>query len=483
MEKKSPPLNIPELTKLLYKIVIQFGFYTQKNSPEINTYLKILTSALKEGRELTQLSPDLLSLSKVLARLNRPKAETLQDKTLLDYLTYQAQHSDNPGYQALIDNLEANRISSEQQLFNTVMQLDASPQTGNPFKNFPAIRIVHLLDAINVPAKFQNPWSVLRQQFDSEELTASAFNKIIDKTIALCSSIKAHAIDEQQQFDNFLFAITQHINTIEDTAERASAENKLSMMNRGLFSAALNSEMAHIQTKANTASELKDLQNSINQSLEKLSSQIQNHQTTEDKRQQELHDQLKQITEKLQHTEAESVMLRSKLQATHKLAYLDQLTGIANRLAYDERAELEILRWQRYKNPLSIVVWDIDYFKKINDHYGHKSGDKALALIAHIIANNCRKTDFVARYGGEEFVMLLPNTSGENAVIAVNKIRAIIENTDFKARGDTLSIQVSAGVHQFTLDDTTDSAFEQADQALYLAKSNGRNQCVLWGGR
>ena len=189
--------------------------------------------------------------------------------------------------------------------------------------------------------------------------------------------------------------------------------------------------------------------------------------------------QLLDVTEKLQATEAEANSLRNELELAYNLALQDALTGLANRLAYDQRIDYENKRWRRIRHPLSLIVWDIDHFKKINDIYGHKSGDKTLVSITQLIIQNCRQGDFVARYGGEEFVMLLPNTYAEQAFVLADKIRHLISNANFNANNETVQITVSAGIHQFVVSDTCESAFEQADKALYTAKMNGRNQCKI----
>lgn len=474
------PHQIPELTKLLYKIVIQFGFYTQKSNHELDEYLKILTAALKQGVELSLLTPELKRLSKTLARLIQHKNNSLLTTLLIDYLLHKSDQTANESLKIIAQQLSDHQFKSKDILYSSIDQALSIGTDSDPDnqKNIFHSRLIHLLDAINVPAKFHAQWLVLRQLCDNENISIAMLNEIIDKAVVLFSSIKANALLEQHNFDNFLFSIMQSIANIEETAQQVTVENQISMDNRHNFSEAMNTQVELIKSTTNEASELAMLQKNINQSLDQLRSQIHDHQEEEDLRQVQLQQQLNAITEKLQNTESESVLLRSKLQLTHKLAFLDHLTGVANRLAYDQRIEQEIQRLQRYKNPLSIIVWDIDHFKQINDIYGHKSGDKALTLIAQIIQKNCRECDFVARYGGEEFVSILPNTTGENAMVVAEKIRKIIAESPFKARGDTINIHISAGVHQCREEDSVDSAFDYADRALYHAKKNGRNQCV-----
>jgi diguanylate cyclase len=126
-----------------------------------------------------------------------------------------------------------------------------------------------------------------------------------------------------------------------------------------------------------------------------------------------------------------------------------------------------------------LAVWDIDFFKHINDTYGHKSGDKALVIIAKLLSKHCRRSDFIARFGGEEFVMLLPATQAQSAALVAEKLRETVENSGFNANGNKVSITMSCGLTEYIDGDTNESIFERADSALYKAKQSGRNKCVL----
>ncbi|MGB5324333.1 MAG: GGDEF domain-containing protein [Pseudomonadales bacterium] len=154
----------------------------------------------------------------------------------------------------------------------------------------------------------------------------------------------------------------------------------------------------------------------------------------------------------------------------------DALTGVANREAYEIRLADEYKRWKRYQRPLSMVVADIDLFKQVNDNYGHAAGDKVLKIVAKIMSQQLRESDFVARYGGEEFVFLLPETNLAAAALAVEKVRAAIARSPFNFRQQPVPISSSFGVAEFAGKDTPELVFERADKALYRAKHAGRNR-------
>ncbi|NNC54213.1 MAG: GGDEF domain-containing protein, partial [Pseudomonadales bacterium] len=180
--------------------------------------------------------------------------------------------------------------------------------------------------------------------------------------------------------------------------------------------------------------------------------------------------------------QAESDLARQRIVDQRDKLLRDSLTGIANREAYELRLADEYKRWRRYKRPLSLVVADIDLFKNVNDSYGHAAGDKVLKIVAKIMAQQLRESDFVARYGGEEFVFLLPETSLEAATLAVEKVRRAIEASPFKFKQAPVPITCSFGLAEFADEDTVEAVFERADQAMYRAKRDGRNRYACQPG-
>ena len=161
-----------------------------------------------------------------------------------------------------------------------------------------------------------------------------------------------------------------------------------------------------------------------------------------------------------------------------KMATTDGLTGLTNHRAFQEKADQEFERAQRYPQSISLLLFDIDHFKKINDSYGHPVGDAVLKKIGKLLNETVRTVDVAARYGGEEFVALLVNTDSKGASQMAERIRASIEKSKFLLNGQRIPVTVSVGYAVFPEDAKEKSALiEMADQALYAAKDGGRNQC------
>lgn len=156
------------------------------------------------------------------------------------------------------------------------------------------------------------------------------------------------------------------------------------------------------------------------------------------------------------------------------MAKTDHLTGMPNRRAFYERAKSQLQEARERKAPLSIVLMDIDHFKKINDAYGHDMGDTVLSSVASLLIALSREEDMVARYGGEEFILLLPKSTLEHAYIMAERIREKI-GSDIHVQGKT-RVTLSLGIAELQDDETIDTIIKRADEALYKAKASGRNR-------
>ena len=166
--------------------------------------------------------------------------------------------------------------------------------------------------------------------------------------------------------------------------------------------------------------------------------------------------------------------------AIEKMATTDGLTGLNNHRVFQEKLSAELIRSGRTGKPVSLLLTDIDFFKKINDTYGHPVGDQVLKGVSAIIRETVRTIDIPARYGGEEFAIILPETDAEGALQIAERLRKTIGEQTFTADGKTFRITISMGIAVLPGDaKTKEELIEKADQALYHAKHNGRNRCVL----
>jgi len=163
-----------------------------------------------------------------------------------------------------------------------------------------------------------------------------------------------------------------------------------------------------------------------------------------------------------------------------RLATFDPLTGLYNRRAILGKLRELINIANRYKEDFSLIMLDIDHFKKVNDRYGHLTGDEVLEEIATLISRNIRDTDIVGRYGGEEFIIILPKTTLASAWVVAERLRTIIEQVEMKdSAGNVFAITVSQGLAGWERGEDTSSLISRADEALYKAKEKGRNRVQI----
>lgn len=168
--------------------------------------------------------------------------------------------------------------------------------------------------------------------------------------------------------------------------------------------------------------------------------------------------------------------LNENFRVAREMAVTDELTGLPNRRGFNAEIKKLFHLSSRYNHPLSVAVFDLDYFKVVNDTYGHAVGDEVLKGFTRMVGNRIRKTDLFARMGGEEFILVMPETSVSAAVLLLDGLRKIIASKDF-AHGD--KITVSIGVVEYDGKEELEVLLDFADKALYKAKAEGRNRVVV----
>ena len=231
----------------------------------------------------------------------------------------------------------------------------------------------------------------------------------------------------------------------------------------------------HIQSSNN----LGQLKHSVTAHLDDIAQSVVQFRERESDREKALATQLETMQQKIVTMETESELMREQVLKERRRANTDMLTQLPNRDSWHDRLQLEVERWQRYKGDMTIAIVDIDLFKRINDSYGHKAGDRVLQLLARELKKGLRSTDFIARIGGEEFVVLLPETTDTQAKQVIDSLRANVAKLPFHFSNQPVTITFSAGIASIRSGDNEDTLFERADRTLYMAKNAGRNQVKI----
>jgi len=338
--------------------------------------------------------------------------------------------------------------------------------------------LIRLLEQLIVPADLQDEADKMKHRLE-QETDPTNWKQLLKDVALLINSIRSRLQKEKHEFEDFLQQVTDRLKAM-DHFLRNETSNLINAENQGQkFDKTVDISVEEIRDDINNATEITSLKDNVNSKLDTISGHIKLYRESENKRFKEAQEEVEAMHSKMLALESEAEQLKKVVIEKNKQAMFDALTGIPNRLSYEKKAAEEIARWKRFSNPLSLAIWDIDLFKNVNDTYGHKAGDKVLKTVAQLLIKSIRETDFLARYGGEEFVMLLPGTKQEETLRLVNKLRQQVEDCGFHYHGESVKITISCGVSSFNENDLLSQVFERADKALYKAKENGRNQCVV----
>ncbi len=282
--------------------------------------------------------------------------------------------------------------------------------------------------------------------------------------------------DEKKELENFIVGVTEQLGQITQVIAADHKDHQSDHDDTQSLHDFVQEGMSLIQKNFHSNNNLEQLKTDITSNIDTIRGGVddfidrinERHETTEERNQ--------KLTLQLSQMEQETQELQVMLAENREKLLYDALTGVYSRVAYDDRLNQELARWNRYQTPFSYVIVDIDHFKRINDEFGHNAGDKALKIIAQMMLDYVRQSDYVFRIGGEEFVLLLSNTEVDKANEMIEKLRSAIADSSFHFKGERVSVTLSAGLTQTRENDDVESMYERADAALYKAKNSGRNR-------
>ncbi|MBL4794247.1 MAG: GGDEF domain-containing protein [Pseudomonadales bacterium] len=332
--------------------------------------------------------------------------------------------------------------------------------------------IIALLDQLLVPEVLKERElkirSLLRKGIQWEEMPET-----LSETISLVTGSRLAA---QREFETFLMALNGRLTEIHHfIAENRDAENE-DLDSTDELNQQVNRHVGSIQASLSQVSEVGDLKKLVQEQLDNIVETVDIFRQDKLKKNNGVIEKLNALGDRLEAMETESSRLKETIAEQREQALRDALTGLPNRQAYIEYAAKELARRERYDSDLTLVIADVDHFKRINDSYGHLSGDKVLKAISKEMMKRLRASDFIGRFGGEEFVILMPETDCDAAMKAINNLREAVGNCPFHFREERVPITVSFGLTQVREGDTIETAFARADKALYEAKEQGRNR-------
>ncbi|MBT2337602.1 MULTISPECIES: GGDEF domain-containing protein [Pseudomonas] len=283
----------------------------------------------------------------------------------------------------------------------------------------------------------------------------------------------------QHEFEAYLQRLNDRLESFQNSLRAASEDHADNLSASRDMDTQIREQVDGLQSSVQDADDLEGLKQVLENHLEGLLGTMDQHQKQRDQREQEVSARLKSLAERVALMEQDALIVRENLEEQRQKALIDPLTGLPNRAAWTERLEQEVAQWQQHGNSLLLAMLDLDHFKRINDNYGHLAGDRVLKLIASVLRKRLRGGDFIARFGGEEFVLLVPDTPLAAGTKLAEALRAAIEACPFHFKGEPVTITVSMGMTAFKPGEHSDTVLKRADQALYRAKSAGRNRIEL----
>ena len=338
--------------------------------------------------------------------------------------------------------------------------------------------LIRLLECLSLPEELVDRVQDIRAGIQAIR-EGESWDDILEQIADLIQVIRTRTLQEKQGIEEFLVQLGERFQEVNRQLQGSEKYYDDAHQAGEQLDSDVKAGISGIDTSVRDATDLAQLRSDVQTHVDAVLVHLAKHRDEEKKRYEEAKAQVSSMSGRLQDLENETAELRSRIKQERNQAKVDPLTGIPNRLAYEERLKYEVARWKRFATPLVLVMWDIDLFKKVNDSFGHSAGDKVLRTIARTLESSIRETDFVARYGGEEFVQLMTGSSLEECLQVADKIREAIKKTGFHFRDQSITITASCGLAELRDGDSVEQWFERADKALYKAKQEGRNRCEL----
>jgi len=336
--------------------------------------------------------------------------------------------------------------------------------------------LIRLLERLSLPDNLIERAEDVRSQIE-QVAGDDAWEAVIEQIAELVQAIRLQTQKEKQGMEDFLLQLSDRLQEVDRQLAGSGRDYDDSFAAGEQLGEAVKQGMSGIESGVREATDLDQVRQVVQSHIDSVLTHMETYRVAEQTRYARARADMAAMSERLHEMESESEALRSRVQDERRQAQTDALTGIPNRLAYQDRLAQEIARWKRFATPLVLLVWDVDLFKRVNDNFGHRAGDKVLRTIARTLADSVRETDFIARYGGEEFVHLMTGSELPDCLVVADKLRERVQATGFHFRGDAVTVTVSCGLARIRDGDSAETWFERADKALYRAKQAGRNRC------
>jgi diguanylate cyclase (GGDEF)-like protein len=329
------------------------------------------------------------------------------------------------------------------------------------------------------PLSVSEQLSALHDTFDDETLVEET-TKWLDSSFKIVKKYFDSISARNRELVEFIRQTMQHLEETERhmSAELESQQKKFSEDRE--FEDSISDKMNMIKHDFNKG-DIESIKAAVMSKIENINNGIEKKREQDMQRLKDTEKALSRLGSRICDIRTEADEIKKKAVELEFESVRDKLTGLFNRKAYDQKILESIGNLNRHNVSSSLMVCDIDYFKNVNDAFGHKVGDLVLKKLAKLLNEKMRSNDFIARYGGEEFVIILSHTQLKEAKKAGESLRAYIDKSIFSYKDQEIPVTISIGISAVRKDDDCFTVFERADTALYLAKKSGRNNVKTEG--
>ncbi|WP_409524264.1 diguanylate cyclase [Nitrincola sp. MINF-07-Sa-05] len=332
-------------------------------------------------------------------------------------------------------------------------------------------KILELIECLRIPReRMESAQELIRRLENRPDM--SELPDLLNEVVGL---IRIAGLNVHDDFEDYLLSLNKQLSHVQAfLAQSREEESKAGALHLEL-DRTVRHNISKIRSTVKESTDLTDLKQAVTRQLATVVKNMNSYRVHEEHRDQRLQKRYDELLEKVEAMEREAEDVKARIEEEQLKARTDPLTGLPNRVSYNDHIASELERWRRYNTTFSMCVADLDHFKNINDQYGHLAGDKVLRLVAKMMRHNLRGSDFISRFGGEEFVVIFPSTGLQEARQATEKLRQAIEKSPFNFQGKPVHVTMSFGLTEVAQGDDQDNVFGRADAMLYKAKGGGRN--------
>lgn len=457
--QKNPDLE--NISFLIEDISLLLNQHSAKNAQNMRTTQESMLDAGKKLQQIKGLEPEFRrDLRQLLSEVQGTQ------ESILEYLPF-------------LDRL----VSSYQQALEMVKNdpsalaesADGSGSIDEKIQQQVTHELLNILSHVAFSGQNAKRVEEIREVL-SNPLTA---DDLVENCIELVRLIVTSITDERKSAQSFLFTLNDALSSVHQAVTTSITGTQKIARSKNELNDVLKTNLTEMGKSVDNADSLDGLKVNIKGCLSDILDALTSKEELEKKEQTLLLSSLDQMSRRLKELESDAEGYKKKLAQQRFKSLQDALTKLPNRAALDERMELEFKRWLRYKKGLCIAVADVDFFKRINDTYGHSAGDRTLQVVAVALKKSLRESDFIARYGGEEFVMIFPESDIMLMQSKLDAVREAIKRIPFKFKDKDVSLTISMGATQFKGKDSPQEVFDRADAALYKAKNTGRDKVIV----